>query len=137
MALPERTEAAQTAFVDRLRADGDPTAVVDAIDDAVQARRPMLAARLFALLDDHVEIPPGSALERASRAAQLWLRRKEAPEERSWSQFEDDWETVREARVWRYKQRMRDRLSGTTRRIGRLDGKKTPQGRRSQSRRRR
>ncbi len=88
----------------------------------MQSRRLRLAARLVGLLGDKATIEPGSDLERASRAAQLFLLAPERPEDRSWSEFEDAWARARQRRMTRIKARMRDaaagRPSGSLNRLG-------------------
>jgi hypothetical protein len=122
--LPGRTADDEDGYV-RAWSDSDDTdGLIAAIEAAVDARRPMLAARLVQLLDEHVEIEPGSALERASRAARLILTHKATPEDNSWSALEDAWREVRQSRMRRIRQRMRDRLEGKNRRVGRLDRKR-------------
>ena len=67
MELPERTTDAEDAFVRRWGASDDTDGLIAVTEAAMAARRPMLAARLVGLLEDHVEIEPGSALDRARR----------------------------------------------------------------------
>ena len=71
-----------------------------------------LAARLVGLLGDTATIEPGSDLERATRAASLFLLSRQTPEERSWSEFEDAWAAARQRRMRRITSRMRDALTG-------------------------
>lgn len=108
--LPEPGLQFEDAFVAQWRdGEGDQQGLIEAIDLAVAAGRLQLAARLVSILDQHVEIPPGSALERAQKASRFLLLRKPSPTDIAWEQFAD---TIREARrrkIWRIKQRMRDR----------------------------
>lgn len=119
MALPERTEAEEEAFVAEWAASDDTELLLEVITEAMEARRPKLAARLVNLLDDHVEIEPGSAIERAQMAARLYLTH-ETPEDRSWSELEDAWTEARRSRMQRLNLRQRQRMTGRTERIGRL-----------------
>jgi hypothetical protein len=73
--LPSRDRLDEDRFVAawRLAADSDGVLLVDMVTAAVDARRPMLAARLVGLLDeaDGTEDP---AVQRARSAARLLLR---------------------------------------------------------------
>jgi hypothetical protein len=91
------------------------------IEVVVRARRFLLAGRLFQLLDEQVEPEPGSPLERAARAARLWLAPGQRPEDVSWSELDDALAEARRERVSRIKRRQRDALMGRSTRIGRLD----------------
>ncbi len=122
MALPARTREAEDAHVRGWSDSDDTDGLIAEIEAAMDDRRPQLAARLVQLLDEHFEPEPGSPLERAQRAATLFLTRKNTPEENSWSEFEDAWRALRQSRMRRSRMRMRDRLMGQrTKRIGRLD----------------
>ena len=125
MDLPGRTSDAEDDFVREMSDSDDTDGLIAAIEAAMSARRPMLAARLVNLMADHVEIEPGSALERAQRAARLILTHKNTPEENSWSALEDAWADARRAKMRRVRMRMRRSLSGKApRRIGRLERRK-------------
>lgn len=102
----------------------DTDALIEAISAAMDARRPRLAARLVGMLDEHVEIEPGSPLERARGAARLFLLAKPTAEDNSWSELDDAWKALRKARFRRIGMRQRDRMRGKTRRIGRLSRRK-------------
>ena len=118
MALPDRAPEAEEAFIERFRQpDADTDLLVEAIGLAMDARRPLLAARLVTLLDDHVEIPAGSDLDRARQAARFVVMHKPSPEDRSWSALEDAWRDVRQVRMRRIKRRMRVRMSGKQERV--------------------
>jgi hypothetical protein len=117
--LPERQPAAEDLFVAAYRQpDADTDALVEAIGAAMDARRPLLAARLVTLLDDHITIEPGSDLDRARRAAHFVVLNKPSPGDRSWSALEDAWRVAREVRMQRIKRRMRLRMSGKQERVG-------------------
>ncbi|MCB9671039.1 MAG: hypothetical protein H6736_10815 [Alphaproteobacteria bacterium] len=124
MELPARDDAAEDAFVAGWIESDDTDGLVELVTLAIQERRPRLAGRLFQLLDDQLDPEPGSALDRAARAARMFLVRDELPEDRSWSALEEAWIDARRGRVRRIKQRWRDRLAGVDRRIGRLERKK-------------
>ena len=69
--LPERTELDEESFV-RWWSDQDgPDGLIMQIEASMEAKRPILAARLVNLLDGLVEITPGSALHRARQAARV------------------------------------------------------------------
>jgi len=117
--LPERVEGSEDEFVGWCGQSLDTDDLIEVISAAMDARRPRLAARLVGLLDEHVEIEPGTALDRARRAARLVLTRKGTPESQSWSALEEAWGEGRRRRMRRIRMRMRDRLEGKNRRIGR------------------
>ncbi len=120
MELPGRLDADEDAFVNTMVGDAETDTLIQAIQASMDARRPRLAARLVGLLGDHVEIEPGSALDRAQRAAQLFLHDRETPEARSWSALEDAWSQVRARRMTRIKARMRRSLHGEQSGLNRL-----------------
>lgn len=117
MELPARDAAAEDAFVAQARDLADPEPLVDVIEAAMAARRPRLAARLVGLIEDLVEIEPGSALERAQAAARLLLL--EPDPQASWDELESAWRDVRRRRSWRIRRRLRQTLEGKTDRISR------------------
>lgn len=119
-ALPGRGRDDEDAFITSC-ADADADRLVELVGLAIEARRTMLAARLFQLLDDQIDPEPGSALDRAARAARLWLMPSVRPEDVSWSELDEAWADARRARVRRIKQRWRDQIAGREQRIGRFD----------------
>lgn len=122
--LPPRTSDAEDAFVSAWLEVDDPDAIAEMVGLAMDARRVKLAARLVGLLGDKAFVEPGSDLDRAQKAAALFVMHKPTPEERSWSDFEDAWSQVRSRRMKRIKARMRASISGTpSTRLNRL-GKK-------------
>lgn len=111
--LPERDEDAEEAFVARFRRpDAETEELVAAVTAALDARRPQLAARLVCLLPEAVPIEPGSALERACRAARLVLQRPVSPADASWSELDDAWVEARKSRLLQITRRIRDQLAG-------------------------
>ncbi|MEO0601061.1 MAG: hypothetical protein AAF211_06470 [Myxococcota bacterium] len=122
MELPDRDEASEDAFVTWASALDDAEPLVLAIEAAMDARRPRLAARLVGLVGDHVEIEPGSALDRARTAARLLVMGPEEPE--VWAELENAWRDAHARRIWRMKERVRRTLSGSTERIGRWDSRR-------------
>ncbi len=122
--LPARTRDAEDAFVAEWLEVDDPDAIAEMVEIAMDARRVQLAARLVGLLGDKAYIEPGSDLERAQKAAALFVMHKPTPEDRSWSEFEDAWSVVRSRRMKRIKARMRASITGRSgTRLNRL-GKK-------------
>lgn len=122
--LPPRTSDAEDAFVAAWLDVDDPDAIAEMVGVAMDARRVKLAARLVGLLGDKAYVEPGSELERAQKAAALFVMHKPTPEEQSWSDFEDAWSRVRSRRMTRIKARMRASIAGRpTGRLNRL-GKK-------------
>ncbi len=122
MDLPGRDDAEEDAFVAWASGLDDPEPLVSAIEAAMEARRPRLAARLVGLVEGHVEIDPGSALERARSAARLLLVTPEEPQ--VWADLENAWRDAHARRLWRMKRRVRQTLSGSTERIGRWDSRR-------------
>jgi len=123
--LPPRTRPAEDAYVEAWLEVDDPDLIAEAVENAMAASRPQLAARLVGLLGDKAYVEPGSDLDRAQKAAKLFLMAPEAPEDRSWSTFEDAWSRVRSRRMRRIKDRMRASITGRpTSRTNRL-GKKS------------
>lgn len=120
MDLPDRSPDAEDLFVAQMSDGDDPEALVQAIEAAMADRRPRLAARLVGLLGDQVEIEPGSELDKAQRAAHLYLFDRQRPEELSWSELEDAWSLARHRRMTRIKRRMRDALNGSSTHRNRL-----------------
>ncbi len=114
MALPPRESALEDAFVEDFRDGGDTDALIAAITEALEERRPRLAARLVGLLDRHVEIEPGSAVERARRAAQLIVVRRNEGFQQAWDDLEDAWKRARQRRMRRIRARQRRTLGGRT-----------------------
>ena len=67
MSLPERRQPDEDAYLARMQA-ASAEEVVEAVDAAFAARRPLLAARLVQLLD-HDDLPEDASLTRALRVA--------------------------------------------------------------------
>jgi len=105
--LPERNQPAEDQFVLDWSNSSDVPGLSEVIELAMAGRRPMLAARLVNVLSDQVEIEPGSALDRAKRAARFVVKNKPSPEDNSWSELEDAWGQARGARMNRMRQRQR------------------------------
>ncbi len=123
--LPERNSHAEDVFVAELSDSDDIVVLETAITECLDARRPQLAARLVGLLEDRVEIEPGSPLHRAQQAAKLFLFNKPTAAENSWSALDDAWRETRKKMVLRARKRMRNVANGKNTRIGRVPGKST------------
>ena len=123
MSLPSRTPEAEDRFLQE-HLDASEDTLIEQIRAAIDDRRPRLAGRLFQLLDEQIDPEPGSALDRAARAARLFLFRKTRPQDHSWSELTEAWEQAHRGRMRRIKQRQRDRHSGVQRRTGRFDRKR-------------
>ena len=95
--LPERKEQAEDAFVSRWMDSEDLDLLEQVISDAVDARRPKLAARLVQILPDHVEIEPGSALDKAQRAARMLVLDSRNVE--LFNALDEAWREVRKKRM--------------------------------------
>lgn len=119
--LPSRTREAEAHFVRQWADSSNVDGLIKVIDSAVAQRRPLLAAQLFGLLHDEIDIEPGSALDRASRTARMWLQHRQPPEDRSWSLFEEAWAEARARRFSKIRQRQREVLNGSSGRTGRCD----------------
>lgn len=108
--LPGPNPASETAFIQNWMNSDDIDGLVLVITEAITAKRPQLAARLVGLLDDAVEIEPGSALERAKNAARFFLLKPKETEHLD--AFEAAWAEARRKRIRKIKTRMRNRLMG-------------------------
>lgn len=123
--LPERKEQAEDAFVSRWMDSEDLDLLEQVISDAVDARRPKLAARLVQILPDHVEIEPGSALDKAQRAARMLVLDSRNVE--LFNALDEAWREVRKKRMRRMleRQRLRGRNKQyTVPRVGRRPRKR-------------
>jgi len=123
--LPARTEPAEDAFVSAWLGGTDVDLLEQVITDAMDERRPMVAARLVQLLPDHVEVEPGSALDRASRAAGMLVLDSKNVE--LFNALDEAWRSVRKKRMRRMLKRQR--LVGTNKqytvpRVGRRPRKR-------------
>jgi len=91
--LPDRTDAAEEAFVARWRGgvpdEASLDALIEACRQAVEARRWMLAARLVTLIPEGEGEDP--ELTRARQAARLVVVHKLQPEDVSWSALTGLW----------------------------------------------
>jgi hypothetical protein len=105
--LPARTEEAEEAFVRRYRDDPDADLedLAEVVSRAMAERRTRLAARLVQLLPDRVDIEPGSALERAQRAASFLLL--DASSVELYNALDEAWREVRRKRMKRILARQR------------------------------
>lgn len=108
-ALPDRSPAAEDAWIETWREAEPDETLAAAVSAALAAGRPQLAARLVGLLDGRVELPPGSPLLRARRAAGLLLLRREEPDPLDIEELEDAWRAVSQGRLLRARQRARQR----------------------------
>ena len=96
MPLPDRDPVNEDAYVASFAEVTDEDALIGAIEEVMRARRPRLAARLLALLPADLEIEPGSAIDKARRASQLWLLVE--PVEVPWDAWADEWSEFRRRR---------------------------------------
>ena len=118
MALPDPDQESEDRFIQQWMETDEVEELTDLITQAVESRRPKLAARLFGLLDGRVDIPQGSALERASNAARFLLLKPQSIDHQR--AFEEAWTETRRVRIRRIKHRMRDRITGTRTRSARV-----------------
>ena len=123
--LPDRNTTAEDAFVDHWSKSTDTQTLMELISNALEHRRPMLAARLVNLLDDHLEVEPGSPIEKARNAARMMVRSREQPNEQLFNALDEAWREARNHRMWRIKQRMRSAMSGKQKTFRRLDSRRS------------
>lgn len=110
--LPERTELDEESFVRWWSDQDDTDGLIMQIEASMEAKRPILAARLVNLLDGLVEITPGSALHRARQAARFVIANRPSPEDQSWSALEEAWRDARKKRLKQIRERHRHRMTG-------------------------
>lgn len=87
MRLPNRTEQEEETFLEQLAQEGNTTQCVAAIQDAIQEKRPQLAGKIFALIEEPVEMDED--LRKAQRALAFFLIHQR---EELWQEFQDHWE---------------------------------------------
>ena len=104
--LPKRTTAEEDAFLRSFYDDADSALLVTAVEEALAAGRPRLAARLVGLLPEGEEISP--TLARATQAARFLVI---APESNSdlIEAFDEAWDSARRKKVRSMVRRMQDR----------------------------
>lgn len=112
MELPLPGQEEEDRFVARLTgADAD--VLTEAIESAITAQRPRLAARLFGLLEEELDIEPGSELDRARRAARfLVVEGGPAALAQHWDDLQSSWTLARRTLAKRRRIRRRSRLEG-------------------------
>ena len=123
--LPPRVDVDEDRFIAGWSASGDVDGLMEVIGAAMEARRPRLAARLVQLLPDHMVIEPGSAIERAQRAARLLVVDTSSIE--LFNALDEAWRDVRRRRMRRMVQRQKLRGRGeqwTVPRVGRKPRKR-------------
>ena len=103
--LPERNQQAEDAFLNQWRDSDETDGLIAAITEAIESRRPQLAARLVNLLDEHVEVEEGSALARAQRASRMMMLAEPAP--LAFEELQAAWILARRMRLRRITRRMR------------------------------
>ena len=108
--LPSRDRLQEDRFVAawRLAADEEGALLVNMVTAAVEARRPMLAARLVGLLDDGDEAG-GPAVQRARSAARLLLRTPDRVDPVVLEEFMASWRRSRKVYMDRIRRRHRAR----------------------------
>lgn len=117
MHLPDRSLEAEDAYVGEWAARSDRDGLFEAIEAAMADHRPRLAARLVNLLDDDVDIEPGSPIERARRAARMVLvddlNKTVVDEDESFAEFADAWAVLVRRRIERARRRHRRHVGGS------------------------
>jgi hypothetical protein len=84
MTLPQRNQAAETAFLKELN-QASSSLIEEAIDCSIKARRPKLAGQIFLLLDQQEPLSP--TLRKANKALGFLI-----VEKRGWEEVEELWE---------------------------------------------
>ncbi len=105
--LPSRERQAEEDFVAQWRDADDPDGLDIAVEAAIEARRPMLAARLVGLLPEHDDEEP--AIRRARSAATMLLRSGTAPDPLLLEEFLLEWRRSRKSFMDRARRRQRTR----------------------------
>ena len=108
--LPGLDTSEEDAFIAKWMSSDDIDALIALVSEAIAAKRPRLAARLFGLLDETVEIPADGPLARAKKAAQFLLVKPQASAQ--FDAFEEAWIEARRYRIRKIKKRMRNRFMG-------------------------
>ncbi|MEL6344276.1 MAG: hypothetical protein AAFV53_14250 [Myxococcota bacterium] len=103
--LPERTETAEEAYLEQWRSSTDTDGLLNAITAAIESRRPQLAARLVGLLGEHIQVEPGSPVDRARRAAKMLMLPTAKTED--FAALQAAWVLARRMRMRRITRRMR------------------------------
>ena len=88
MNLPGRTEQEESIFLAKLAEEENTTQCVEAIQLAIQERRPQLAGRIFALITEPIELDDG--LKKAQRALAFFLIHQK---EEQWLEFQEYWDS--------------------------------------------
>lgn len=107
MELPPRDRGAEDAFVAAWSAAEALDGLDAVVEAALEARRPMLAARLCGLLPEEAAEDP--ALQRAFAAARLLLRVDREPDPLLVEGFYEEWKRARRAFMDRVRRRQRAR----------------------------
>ena len=108
--LPERSHAAEDAFIDGLF-DAAPDHLLMLVEEAIAARRVQLAGRVAQLIDlDQLDAEPDGPLAKALVAARYLLHVQLKPEEVSWAELDEAMSTLRDRWMDRARRRTRRRL---------------------------
>lgn len=107
--LPPRDHAAEDRFVADYQDENDQQRII-AIEAAIEAKRPSLAARILTLLDNPITQSDSDALQVAKRAANLFLHTKSHDDVLA-EQLYHAWANIRRGRVRGIKARSRNRNS--------------------------
>ncbi len=110
-ALPSRERADEDAFVAAWRAADPPEGLDAVVEAAIDARRPMLAARLVGLLPPAEDEEP--AVRRARAAAGMLLRSRSEPDPALIEAFTLEWRRSRRVFMDRVRRRHRARAGQT------------------------
>lgn len=88
MNLPDRNEQAESIFLEQLQQEGDTSQCVEAIQQAIQQKRPQLAGKIFALIEEPIEMDED--LQKAQRALAFFLIHQK---DEQWLEFQEHWDS--------------------------------------------
>ncbi len=107
MTFPPPHDEDEEAFVLWWAGRDDRDGLVEVIAQALAERRPRLAARLVALLEDEDDAGPGSPIARARRAASLLVVSSPRPDGPGWVELDEAFAEFRRRRMRRLRARYR------------------------------
>ena len=88
MNLPNRAEQEELRFLEELAQNGDTEQYILAIQKSIQEKRPQLAGKIFALIEEPVEMD--GDLRKAQRALAFFLIHQR---EELWQEFQEHWDS--------------------------------------------
>jgi len=88
MNLPNRSEQAEDIFLAELQKESNTAQCVEAIQQAIQEKRPQLAGKIFALIQEPIEMDED--LKKAQRALAFFLIHQK---DEQWLEFQEHWDS--------------------------------------------